>query len=78
MKKSLFFAGVMLACLGIAINVFLYLISLPGGPGTQQPFDWFLIFTSFAPAYLPWKIPIVLYAAGVILTIGGIAIKSKR
>ncbi len=78
MRKSYFFAGAVLVCLGIAINVFLFLISLPGGPGTQQPFDWLLILTSFAPAYLPWKIPIVLYTVGIILVIGGTAFRSNR
>jgi hypothetical protein len=77
-RKSLLFAGVVFICLGITLNVFLFLISLPGGPGTQQSFDWFLIFTSFAPAYLPWKIPMVLYAVGIILIIGGLALRSKR
>jgi hypothetical protein len=57
MRKSLFVAGVVSVCFVIAVNVFLFLISLLGGPGTQQSFDWFLIFTSFAPAYLPWMIP---------------------
>jgi len=71
MKKSVFLAGVVLLCLGVAINAFLFLISLPGGPGTQQPFDWFLIFTSFAPAYLPWKIPIILYAVSIVLMVAG-------
>jgi len=71
MNKSVFLAGVVLLCLGVAINVFLFLISLPGGPGTQQPFDWILIFTSFAPAYLPWKIPIAFYAVGIVLMVAG-------
>jgi hypothetical protein len=69
--KCVILAGVVLLCLGVAINVFLFLISLPGGPGTQQPFDWFLIFTSFAPAYLLWKIPIVFCAVGIVLMVAG-------
>ena len=78
MIKSVFLAGVVLLCLGVAINVFLFLISLPGGPGTQQPFDWILILTSLAPAYLPWKIPIVLYVVAAVLMIVGLAARPQR
>jgi hypothetical protein len=78
MIKSVFLAGVVLLCLGVAINVFLFLISLPGGPGTQQPFDWILILTSLAPAYLPWKIPIVQYVVAAVLMIVGLVARPQR
>jgi hypothetical protein len=35
MIKSVFLAGVVLLCLGVAISVFLFLVSLPGGPGNR-------------------------------------------
>lgn len=60
-------------CLGFTVNAFLFLLYLPGGSRNPQPFDW-RILTSFAPAYLPSKIPIVLYvAAGVLIIIGWIS-----
>jgi hypothetical protein len=78
LKKSVFFAGVILLCLGVAVNMLLFLVSLPGGPGTQQPFDWVLILTSVAPAYLPWKVPIILYVLAVILIIAGWLLSPKN
>jgi hypothetical protein len=67
-----------LLCLGIAVNIFLFLVSLPGGLGTQQPFDWVLILTSTAPAYLPWKVPIILYFVAFVLMIAGPTTKSSE
>jgi hypothetical protein len=78
LRKSVFFAGIILLCLGVAVNMFLFLVSLPGGPGTQQPFDWVLILTSVAPAYLPWKVPIILYVLAVILIIAGWLLSPKN
>jgi hypothetical protein len=78
LKKSVFFAGVILLCLGVAVNMLLFLVSLPGGPGTQRPFDWVLILTSAAPAYLPWKVPIVLYVLAVIMIIAGRLLSPKN
>jgi hypothetical protein len=76
MRKSVFNAGLVLLCLGFAINVFLF-FPLSGGPGNRQPFDWGTLI-SFAPAYLPWKIPIILYAVGFVLMVAGLAARPRR
>lgn len=77
-RNSVFLSGIVLLCLGVAVNIFLFLVSLPGGPGTQQPFDWVLILTSTAPAYLPWKVPIILYVVAAVLIIAGRTTKSSE
>jgi hypothetical protein len=68
----------MLLCIGGAVNFFIFMMSLPGGPGNQQQIDWFEVLTSPAPAYLPWKIIVAIYIFGSILTIIGLIAKSKK
>jgi hypothetical protein len=78
MKKLILFVGVILLCIGTAAGLFLFLISLPGGPGTQGQIDWIEIFTSPAPAYLPWKIFTITCILGFILTMVGLIAKSRK
>jgi hypothetical protein len=78
MKKLILVAGVILLCIGTAAGLFLFLISLPGGPGTQGQTDWIEILTSPAPAYLPWKIFTITCILGFILTMVELIAKSKK
>jgi len=77
-KKLILVVGVILLCIGTAAGLFLFLISLPGGPGTQGQTDWIEIFTSPAPAYLPWKIFTITCILGFILTVVGLIVKSRK
>jgi hypothetical protein len=78
MNKTILVAGVILLCIGTAASLFLFLIMLPGGPGTQGQTDWIEILTSPAPAYLPWKIFTVTCTLGFVLTVVGLITKSKK
>jgi hypothetical protein len=78
MKKLILVVGVILLCIGTAAGLFLFLISLPGGPGTQGQTDWIEILTSPAPAYLPWKIFTITCILGFVLTMVGLIAKSRK
>jgi hypothetical protein len=78
MKKLILVVGVILLCIGTAAGLFLFLISVPGGPGTQGQIDWIEIFTSPAPAYLPWKIFTITCILGFVLAVVGLIAKSRK
>jgi hypothetical protein len=78
MKKLILVVGIILLCIGTAAGLFLFLISLPGGPGTQGQTDWIEILTSPAPAYLPWKIFTITCILGFVLTVVGLIAKSRK
>jgi hypothetical protein len=78
LKKLILVVGVILLCIGTAAGLFLFLISLPGGPGTQGQIDWIEILTSPAPAYLPWKIFTITCILGFVLTMVGLIAKSRK